>query len=163
MFTVDEFDQPRDMLEELRENILGEYPLPKDALVIHLTPEQIELLELETYWNPIAMGAANVWYGTGIWGQGSLAVIIDTGVFTDHDMLGWDPDGPVIGGIGLSYDNTTLNPSADSDYEGFDNWRNHWHGTHVAGILACAAGILKTTAQRGRERPGCQPLATHMI
>jgi hypothetical protein len=44
MFNIDEFDQPRDFLKESREGILGEYTLPKDAPVIHLTPEQIELL-----------------------------------------------------------------------------------------------------------------------
>jgi subtilisin family serine protease len=154
MFNIDEFDQPRDMFKEQREGILGEYTLPKDAPVIHLTPEQIELLEPQTYWNPIAMGAGNVW-AMGDFGQDSLAVIIDTGVYADHIMLGWYPDGPVIGGVDMSYD------AGDPTYGGFDNWRNHWHGTHVAGILAGAAGILvhssdplyKALAQHGAPPP----------
>lgn len=135
MFAYDEFDRPRDLLEKLREEVLREYAATEDTLLIHLTPEQIELLEPQTYWNPIAMGAANVW-GQGIFGQGSLAVIIDTGVFADHVMLGWYPYGPVVGGVDLSDD------AGNATYEGFDNWRNHWHGTHVAGILAGAAGLL---------------------
>lgn len=128
VFTLDEFDQSR-------EEILSEYTLSEDAQVIHLTSEQIALLEPETYWNSIGMGAANAW-DMGVLGQDSLAVIIDTGVFADHVMLGWYPFGPVVGGIDLSYD------AGNPTYEGFDNPLNHWHGTHVAGILAGAAGIL---------------------
>ncbi len=124
----DEFDQPR------KELVKG-YELTEDSKVIHLTPEQIEMLEPETYWNPVAMGAANVW-GMGVLGQDSLAVIIDTGVFADHVMLGWYPAGPVVGGVDLSYD------ADDPTYGGFDNPLNHWHGTHVAGILAGAVGLL---------------------
>jgi len=124
-----------DMFDQSREELLRLYTPSKDAMIIHLTPEQIEMLEPQTYWNPIAMGAANVW-GAGYLGQDSLAVIIDTGVFADHVMLGWYPYGPVIGGIDMSYD------YGDPTYGGFDNWRNHWHGTHCAGILAGAAGLL---------------------
>lgn len=135
MFSYDEFDQSR-------EEVPSGYTPSEDELFIHLTPEQIELLEPETYWNPIAMGAANVW-GMGILGQDSLAVIIDTGVFADHVMLGWYPYGPVVGGIDLSYDNATLYPeTGNATYEGFDNPLNHWHGTHVAGIFAGAAALL---------------------
>lgn len=129
MFAYDEFDQSRE------EVLASTYTPSEDSLVTHLTPEQIKLLEPETYWNPIAMGAANVW-STGNLGQGSLAVIIDTGVFADHAMLGWYPYGPVVDGVDLSDD------VGNATYEGFDNPNNHWHGTHVAGILAGAAGLL---------------------
>jgi len=148
MFAYDIFDQPRE------EELVSEYTLSEDALLIHLTPEQIELFEPQTYWNPIAMGAANVW-DTGDYGQDSLVVIIDTGVFADHVMLGWDPDGPVIGGVDLSFD------VSDPEFEGFDNPNNHYHGTHCAGIVAGAAGILvhssdplyEAVAQHGAPPP----------
>ena len=104
-----------------------------------LTIEEIEifssLMDPNTYWNYMSMGATGVW-DAGYAGLGSLAVIIDTGVYAEHVMLGWDPDGPVIGGVDLSSD--VGNPT----YEGFNNPNNHWHGTHCAGILAGAAVIF---------------------
>ncbi|NKQ36816.1 MAG: S8 family serine peptidase [Chloroflexi bacterium] len=73
---------------------------------------------------PWAMGATDVW-GTGNFGQGSLAVVIDTGIYADHFML----DGNVIGGEDMSAD-------VGTPFEGFDLATNHWHGTHVSGIIA---------------------------
>ena len=105
-----------------------------------MTLEEIEifssLIDPNTYWNYLSMGAIDVW-NAGNMGEDSLAVIIDTGVYAEHVMLGWDPVGPVIGGVDLTSD-------VGTPYEGFNNPNNHWHGTHCAGILAGAAVIYVT-------------------
>jgi len=102
----------------------------EDALTITLSEEQIELLEPSTYWNPVAMGAVGAW-SLGSMGQDSLVVVIDTGIYADHFML----SGSVIGGVDLS-------PDVGTPYEGWNLPTNHWHGTHVAGIIAGHGGIL---------------------
>ena len=81
----------------------------------------------DTYWNYMSTGVNSVW-GKGIFGQDSLAVIIDTGVYADHLMIGRDT---AIGGIDISSD-------VNTSYEGWDLSSNHYHGTHCAGILAGA-------------------------
>jgi subtilisin family serine protease len=102
----------------------------KDALRITLTNEQLALLEPSTYWGPVAMGAVGAW-ALGDYGQGSLVVVIDTGIYAEHFML----RGSVIGGIDIS-------PDVGTEYEGWNLTTNHWHGTHVAGIIAGHGAIL---------------------
>ena len=110
-----------------------EYPMDK-VLPITLTQEQIEILadliEPNTYWNPVAMDAVHAW-ALGDYGQGSLVVVIDTGIYAEHFMLA----GSVIGGVDLS-------PDVGTEYEGWNLATNHWHGTHVAGIIAGHGAIL---------------------
>jgi len=110
-----------------------EYPTDK-VLPITLMQEQIEILadliEPNTYWNPVAMDAVHAW-ALGDYGQDSLVVVIDTGIYADHFMLA----GSVIGGVDLS-------PDVDTEYEGWNLATNHWHGTHVAGIIAGHGAIL---------------------
>jgi len=99
-----------------------------------VTPEQLLVSDPSNYWNPWGMGAAtsHVWRDTN-YGSGSLAVIIDTGIWTGHFMFGGTD---IMGGVDLSYD------VGKPLYEGWDNPRNHFHGGHVAGILASTGGII---------------------
>ncbi len=83
-----------------------------------------------TYNTPFAMDAVDVWE-TGNFGQDSLAVVIDTGIYSEHFMLA----GSVIGGEDMSTD-------VGTPYEGFDKATNHWHGTHVSGIIAGHGAIV---------------------
>jgi subtilisin family serine protease len=102
----------------------------EDDITITLTSEQIALLEPSTYWGPVAMGAVGAWT-LGDYGQNSLVVVIDTGIYAEHFML----KGSVIGGIDIS-------PDVGTEYEGWNLATNHWHGTHVAGIIAGHGAIL---------------------
>ncbi|MFX1253236.1 MAG: S8 family serine peptidase [Promethearchaeota archaeon] len=104
----------------------------EDITLSSMTAQEIKASAMtpNTYWNYKSMGAEDVW-ATGNMGQGSLAVIIDTGIYTDHVMFG---HGNVIGGVDLSAD-------VGTPYEGWNVQSNHWHGTHVGGILAGAAAL----------------------
>jgi subtilisin family serine protease len=95
------------------------------------TPEVMAELQPCNYWNPVAMGAEPVW-NIGDYGQGTLVVIIDTGLWAGHFMFA---DTSIIGGVDLS-------PDVGTEYEGWNRSDNHWHGTHVAGIIASTGGIL---------------------
>jgi len=99
---------------------------------VTLTPETIGSVEPNNYWNPVAMGAEPVWAATGDRGQDSLVVIIDTGLWAGHGLFGGTS---IIGGVDLS-------PDVGGPYEGWSSPENHWHGTHVAGIVASTGGII---------------------
>jgi len=86
--------------------------------------------DLDTYYNPVSMNAGPVW-DTGNFGQDSLVAVIDTGIYDQHFMLA----GSVVGGVDMS-------PDVGTDYEGFNLATNHWHGTHVSGIIAGHGGII---------------------
>ena len=102
--------------------------------VTSVTPEELIALDPANYWNPWGMGAAtsHVWEKTN-YGMGSIVVIIDTGIWTSHWMF-WETD--IIGGVDLSLDVGNIT------YEGWDNPNNHYHGAHVAGIVASTGGII---------------------
>jgi len=104
----------------------------EEYVPVSVTPTDLASIEPANYWNPTAMGAEGIWEETG-YGAGSLVVIIDTGIWADHFMFaGTD----IIGGVDLSYD------VGDPTYEGWSNINNHYHGSHVAGIVASTGGII---------------------
>lgn len=84
----------------------------------------------DTYYGYMSMNTTPVW-AEGNEGQDSLVVVIDTGVYGDHFMLA----GSLVGGIDLSTDVGTAD-------EGYDLVTNHYHGTHVGGIIAGHGAIL---------------------
>lgn len=65
----------------------------------------------------------------GLDGDGILVAVIDTGIdYTHPDMLGFGPNGKVVGGFNF----------VDPDQLPLDT---NGHGTHVAGIIAAEGGI----------------------
>jgi subtilisin family serine protease len=118
-----------------------------DYREVSISPKELTSLKPNTYWNPTAMGAKPVWE-EGYLGQNSYVAIIDTGIWTGHFMF---QNTSFVGGIDLSWDNLTIRekypeyaPSYpwNATYEGWDNQYNHYHGSHVAGILASTGGII---------------------
>lgn len=83
-----------------------------------------------TYWNPISMNAYPVW-DDGYFGEGSLVAVIDTGIYDQHPLL----VGNVVGGVDLS-------PDVGTPEEGWNLPGNHWHGSHVSGIIAGHGGLV---------------------
>ena len=73
----------------------------------------------------------------GIDGEGVKIAVIDTGVDFNHpDLLGWGPDGKVVGGYNFVQ-------------EGELPMDNNGHGTQVAGVIA-AEGVVKGIAPKSK-------------
>ena len=73
----------------------------------------------------------------GIYGEGIKIAVIDTGVDFNHpDLLGWGPDGKVVGGY-----NFINEDELPHDTNG--------HGTQVAGVIA-ADGEIKGIAPKAK-------------
>jgi len=117
-----------------------------DIQGISIDPDQLLGAELNTYWDPTVSNAAPLW-DAGYRGKNTTVAIIDTGIWTGHFMFRRTS---IIGGADLSFDNYTIYQQyADiipwpynETYEGWDNPYNHWHGSHVAGIIAGRGAIL---------------------
>jgi len=123
----------------IKENLKGEVPIDPVTEAPMLTTEieegsvepvaisEIEALTPSIYTNSYLTKAEDVWTETS-YGAGSLAVIIDTGVWSASPLLA----GNVIGGIDLS-------PDVGTPYEGYNKPTNHYHGTACAHLLAAHA------------------------
>ncbi len=97
-----------------------------------VTSAELEECEPDNYWNTKAMAAEDIWTETN-YGDDSLVVIIDTGIWTGHFMFAGTS---ILSGVDLSYD------AGDPTYGGWDNINNDAHGGHVAGTIASTGGIL---------------------
>ena len=139
------YDSPRQMasapggtLESLRgddlDAVVSRPTLPEaaDYEPVSINPAELATSNPDNYWNTKAMGAEAIWGQTN-YGAGSLVVIIDTGIWTGHFMFAGTS---IIGGADLSDD------VGDPTYGGWTNINNHYHGTHVAGIVASTGGII---------------------
>ncbi|MEM2990746.1 MAG: S8 family serine peptidase [Halobacteria archaeon] len=100
------------------------------------------------------MGAQEIWEETNM-GAGSLIVIIDTGIWTDHFMFAPKKAlGEIMGGIDISRDNPeiyAIYPPTwpwEEKYYGWDNSLNHYHGSHCAGIAASRGGVIASPGTR---------------
>jgi len=110
--------------------------------------------DLNNYWNTIGMGAQNIWAETNM-GANSLAVVIDSGIWTPHFMFAPKVAlGEMLGGIDVSRDNLTsynIYPPTwayDPKYFGWNNTNNYMHGGHCAGILASRGGVIASPGTR---------------
>lgn len=133
----------KDEFKEL--NILKEeintYTLMADADIV-ATPINLEVSEEypSTYTNSYLTNAEAIWAETNA-GDGVKVAIIDTGCWSEpwidpdygdeHWPWYWDA---VYDGIDLSYDQGT-------EYEGYGNAMNHWHGTGCAALIAASVEL----------------------
>lgn len=122
--------------------------LPGVAWIEEATP--IRLLNDRS--RPIC-GVNTVWRDLGVYGEGQIAAILDTGLETGNPKtLSADFAGKVVLGTGFNED---------------DDWADrHGHGTHVAGILA-GRGVLSgadpETKKYSRSFAGVAPEASLII
>ena len=124
-------ESPRDT-EHLARSVL---PLNEQFTLLDRNIEAAEALEPDTYINAATHGALPL-IASNIKGQDSIAAIIDTGIYSGHFMIGRPK---VVGGVDLSAD-------VGTGFEGFDDVRNHWHGSAVAGVLGGFARILVSSS-----------------
>jgi len=137
---------PTISLSDLDRLVKEVHILEDEYIATPVKPVRIQDIKPNTYWNPVIVNAVPIW-DMGYTGSRSTVAIIDTGVWTGHFMLRYVN---FIGGVDLSFDNKTIcdmygyTPPwyGDPQYLGWDNPNNHWHGSHVAGILAGAGAIL---------------------
>lgn len=113
-----------------RDPVTGEPVLAYELEGIEVEPiaiEDVASVEPGIYTNTELTGASAVWSETN-YGEGSVVVIIDTGVWSASPLL----VGNVIGGIDIS-------PDVGTPYEGWNATTNHYHGTACAHLLAAHA------------------------
>jgi subtilisin family serine protease len=120
--------------EGLKGNTEPESYLVQDAAGIEveaLDPKSLDLSALpEGYENFIYTGAIDIWETTDF-GAGTVVAVVDTGtvpnVCLSHAVIGAPgfPDGYNATGDGV--------PATDP--------QNHWHGTHVGGVIASACAL----------------------
>jgi len=150
------FDSPMELsADQTEDSLFLESPLVGEEYeTAEFTSTKISSDELTNYWNTIGMGAQSIWPQTNM-GAGSLAVIIDSGIWTPHFMFAPKVSlGEIVGGIDVSRDNLAtynLYPptwSYDPKYFGWNNTNNYMHGGHCAGILASRGGVIASPGTR---------------
>jgi len=110
-------------------------PLRESFTLLDRSIEAIDSREPSTYINVVTHGALPL-ISSNIRGQDSIAAIIDTGIYSGHFMIG---RAKVLGGVDVSAD-------VGTGFEGFDDVRNHWHGSAVAGVMGGFARILVSSS-----------------
>jgi hypothetical protein len=134
------YDTPRQLASDpnvsVMDNLLASPTVESESFdTVAFTNEMLTSVP-KNYWDTIGMGAQATWPETNM-GAGSLAVVIDSGIWLGHFMFRSKVAlGEIAGGIDLSSD------VGNATYEGWDNPNNYWHGSHVAGTIASRGGII---------------------
>jgi hypothetical protein len=115
-----------------REHLANSFlPINEQFTAVDWNIEAVNSKEPNTFINVVTHGAVPL-ISQGITGRDTIAAIIDTGIYSGHFMIGRPK---VVGGVDLSSD-------VGTGFEGFDDIRNHWHGSAVAGVMGGFARIL---------------------
>jgi len=150
------YDDPVELsADQAQDSMLYESPVVEEEYeTVELASTEISSDELTNYWNTIGMGAQSIWPETNM-GAGSLAVVIDTGIWTPHFMFAPKVAlGEIVGGADVSRDNLAtynLYPPTwpyNPKYFGWNNTNNYYHGSHCAGILAGRGSVIASPGTR---------------
>lgn len=119
----------------------------EDAPVDHLSSDAVVRSSVD--WAREAIGADQLWAGLGAFprplsGRGTVVAVIDSGVDVMHSAL----RGRVLASV---------------DFTGGDGSDGYGHGTHVASLIAGAAGAAAETADYAGVAPGARIVSLRVL